>query len=187
MTKRKISILGIADTGKNGTGTKEIDANDVLIWSGVSKQQRAAHGVGFIVHHDKATNLVSTKFISERLLKIGIREGNKINNYRATRSTTTFKCMHHVMTPTQMRIRTPSSKNSRTPSTASRTKKTCTSWEIAMAESEREEHRGQNTLVHTVTTEHHATTAATMYWNCAEHDLIVTNTFFQHRATHIYT
>ncbi|KAL8558305.1 hypothetical protein ACOMHN_059552 [Nucella lapillus] len=77
MTKRRISILVFADTRKKGTGTKDIDANYVLIWSGVSKEQRAAHGVGFIVHHDKATDLVSTEFISERLLKISIREGNK--------------------------------------------------------------------------------------------------------------
>ncbi|KAL8584897.1 hypothetical protein ACOMHN_043534 [Nucella lapillus] len=93
--KGKISILGIADTGKNGTGTKEIDANYVLIWSGVSKQQRAAHGVGFIVHHDKAKNY----------------DHRTPCNYNG----------NHVL-------------------------------EL-----------------------------------CAEHDLIVTNTFFQHRATQIYT
>ena len=81
MTQRKISILGIADTRKKGTGTKEIDDNYVLIWSGVCKEKRAVHGVGFIIQHDKAKNLVNTEFISERLLKISIREGNKINHY----------------------------------------------------------------------------------------------------------
>ena len=79
MTQRKISILGIADTRKKGTGTKEIDANYVLIWNGVSKEKRAAHGVGFI--RKKANNLVSTEFISERLLKISIKEGNKFKHY----------------------------------------------------------------------------------------------------------
>ena len=54
MTQRKISILGIADTRKKGTGTKEIDANYVLIWNGVSKEKRAVRGVGFIIQHDKA-------------------------------------------------------------------------------------------------------------------------------------
>ena len=87
MTQRKISILGIADTRKKGTGTKEIDANYVLIWSGECKEKRAVHGVGFIIQHDKAKKkkkkrtLVNTEFASERLLKISIREGNKINHY----------------------------------------------------------------------------------------------------------
>ena len=66
---------------KEGTGTKEIDASYVLIWSGVCKEKRAVHGLGFIIQHDKAKNLVNTEFISERLLKISIREGNKINHY----------------------------------------------------------------------------------------------------------
>ena len=129
MTQRKISILGIADTRKKGTGTKVIDANYVLIWSGVCKEKRAVHGVGFIIQHDKPKNLVSTEFISERLLKISIREDNKINHYI------------HVMTPTQMRIRTPS-KNSLTPSTTSRNKMTCTSCGVSTAEWEREERHG---------------------------------------------
>ena len=52
MTQGKISMLGITDTRKKGTGTKEIDANYVLIWSGVCKEKRAVHGVGFIIQHD---------------------------------------------------------------------------------------------------------------------------------------
>ena len=53
MTQRKISILGIADTRKKRTGTKEIDAHYVPIWNGVSQEKRAVHGVGFIIQHDK--------------------------------------------------------------------------------------------------------------------------------------
>ena len=81
MTQNKITILGIADTRKKETGTKQIHDNCVLIWSGVRREDRAKHGVGFVIHHEKAKDLVHTEFISERLLKIGIREGNKINNY----------------------------------------------------------------------------------------------------------
>ena len=118
MTQNKITILGIADTRKKETGTKQIHDKFVLIWSGVRREDRAKHGVGFVIHHEKAKDLVDTEFISERLLKIGIREGNK---------TTTFKYMPHAMTPTQMRKRTTSLNNSETPSTTSQKTKTCTS------------------------------------------------------------
>ena len=57
-----------------------------------------------------------------------------------------------------------------------------------MEELEREEHHGQNTLVHTVTTEHHATTMATIYWNSVQRMIsFITNTFFEHRASQVYT
>ena len=76
MTQNKITILGIADTRKKETGTKQIHDNFVFIWSGVKREDRAKHGVGFVIHHEKAKDLVHTEFISERLLNIGIREGN---------------------------------------------------------------------------------------------------------------
>ncbi len=34
MEKKKISVMGLADTRKKGTGTTQIDANFVLVWSG---------------------------------------------------------------------------------------------------------------------------------------------------------
>ena len=58
MEKKKISIMGLADTRKKGTGTKQIDSNFVLIWSGVKEEQRAVHGVSFILHPSVATNIL---------------------------------------------------------------------------------------------------------------------------------
>ncbi|XP_012938807.1 uncharacterized protein LOC106011962 [Aplysia californica] len=81
MTQNKISIMGITDIRKKGTGTKEIHSNVVLIWSGERKDQRAEHSVGFIIHPDKAKEIINTDFISERLIKISIREGKKTTNY----------------------------------------------------------------------------------------------------------
>ena len=49
MTQRKISMLGIADTRKKGTETKEIDANYVLIWNGVNKGKESSTWCRF--HH----------------------------------------------------------------------------------------------------------------------------------------
>ena len=94
--------------------------------------------------------------------------------------------MHHVITPTQMRIRIPSSKNSLTPSTASRNKMTCMSWGISMAGWERTpwtKHLGPHS-------DHR--TPCNCNGNhvlelCAEHDLIVTSISFQPRDTQIYT
>ncbi len=81
MNQHTISILGIADIIKKEQGTKEIHFNFVLLWSGVNEELWAKHGVGFILHPDKAKNLMSIEYISERLIKISIREGNKIINY----------------------------------------------------------------------------------------------------------
>ena len=47
-----------------------------------------------------------------------------------------------------------------------------------MEELEREEHHRQNTLVHTVTTEHHATTMATIYWNSVQRMISLSQTPF---------
>lgn len=76
-----ISVLGITDIRRKGTGTKEIDSDFIFMWCGVNGEQRAAHGVGFIINPYKAKDLVTMEFISERLMKIGIREGNNITNY----------------------------------------------------------------------------------------------------------
>ena len=180
MIQRKIPILGISDTRKKGKGTKEIDSNFVLIWSGVSKEQRAVHGVGFIVHHNKTKDIVNTEYISERIVKVGIREGNKITNYIQVyapcndsysdkekdsffeKLSDTINCIPdvedlYVMGDFNGRVgerRTPWKKHL---GPYSDHKTICN-------------YNGNHVLE-----------------LCAEHELFVTNTFFQHRATQIYT
>ena len=180
MIQHKISILGISDTRRKGKGIKEIDSNFVLIWSGVSKEQRAAHGVGLIIHHDKAKDIVSTDYISERLVKVGIREGNKITNYIQVyapcndsysdeekdsffeKLSDTINCIPdiedlHVMGDFNGRVG-----ERRTPWTR---------------------HLGPHSD-HKTPCNYNGNHVLEL---CAEHDLFVTNTFFQHRATQIYT
>ena len=72
MNKHNVRILGVADTRGKGTGTKEIHKDFVFTWSGVSRDQRAVHGVGFIIHPDKAKDIMSIEPLSERLIKISI-------------------------------------------------------------------------------------------------------------------
>ena len=180
MTQRKISILGIADTRKKGTGTKEIDDNYVLIWSGVCKEKRAVHGVGFIIQHDKAKNLVNTEFISERLLKISIREGNKINHYI------------QVYAPCNDSY-SDEDKDSffeKLSDTINNIKEQDDLYVLG-------DFNGRVGVRRTPWTKHlgpHSDHRTPYNYNgnhvlelCAEHDLIITNTFYQHRETQIYT
>ena len=61
MKKRNIQIMGIADTRTKGNNSKEIHENYVLMDSGVDNTQRATHGVGFVLHPEKAKHIVETK------------------------------------------------------------------------------------------------------------------------------
>eukprot|EP00058_Branchiostoma_floridae_P019766 XP_002605256.1 hypothetical protein BRAFLDRAFT_95912 [Branchiostoma floridae] len=73
--------MGISDCRRKGKGCKEIHSNFVLVWSGVEQNQRATHGVGFILHPDRAKKLSDTVYISERIIKITIRDKDSTTNY----------------------------------------------------------------------------------------------------------
>lgn len=47
--KRKIPILGLADTRTKGQGCKKIHLDYTYIYAGVNVKDRAKHGVGFII------------------------------------------------------------------------------------------------------------------------------------------
>ncbi|CAH1268800.1 Hypp3992 [Branchiostoma lanceolatum] len=81
MNRRRITVMGPADCRRKGKGCKEIHSNNVLIWSGVEQHQRAKHGVAFILHPDTAKNLTDTAYISERVIRMTIREKDRITNY----------------------------------------------------------------------------------------------------------
>ena len=180
MTQSKISILGITDIRKKGTGTREIDSNFVLIWSGVSKEQRAEHGVGFIIHPDKAKELVSMEFISERLIKIGIREGKQTINYIQVyapcndsysdeEKDSFFEQLSDLISsiPDREDLYVMGDFNGRVG-------KRRTPWT---------KHLGPHSD-HRTPCNYNGNHVLEL---CAEHDLIATNTFFQHRASQIYT
>ena len=73
MKKRKIPVLGISDCRLKGYGTKQIQDNYVLTWSGVSTRERAIHGVAFDVQPDRANKVLETDFVSERIVKTRIK------------------------------------------------------------------------------------------------------------------
>ena len=53
MKKWKISVLGISDCPLKGNGTRQIQDNYVLTWSGVNTRERAIHGVAFVMQPDR--------------------------------------------------------------------------------------------------------------------------------------
>ncbi|KAG7489681.1 hypothetical protein JOB18_018062 [Solea senegalensis] len=73
--------MGTSDIIRKGKGCKDIHFNFILTWSGVEPNQRATHGVGIILHLDTANNFSDTVCISERIIKITIREKDSTSNY----------------------------------------------------------------------------------------------------------
>jgi exonuclease III len=60
--KRKIKIIGIADTRFAGRGCNQLHKGYTLIYSGVEVKERAKHGVGFIVHPDTSKKITNIKY-----------------------------------------------------------------------------------------------------------------------------
>ena len=180
MTQRKISIMGLADTRKKGTGTKQIDSNFVLIWSGVRKDQRGVHGVGFIVHPDKAKDILNIEYISERLIKIRVREGKKTTNYiqiyapcNDSYSDEEKDAFYGNLSDTISKIHDS---------------------EDLYVMGDFNGRVGERRMPWTQHLGPHSDHRTPCNYNgnhvlelCAEHDLLVANTFFQHRPSQIYT
>ena len=75
MMKRGISIMGVADVRKKEKNIKLIHNDFVEIWSGVEKRKRANHGIGFIVTPEIAKNITETGYVSERIVWIRVGGG----------------------------------------------------------------------------------------------------------------
>ena len=73
MKKWKIPVLGISDCRLKGNGTKQIQDNYALTWSGVRTRDRAIHAVAFVMQPDRAKNVLETDFVSERIMKIRLQ------------------------------------------------------------------------------------------------------------------
>lgn len=79
MTKANISILGITETKKKGTGIKEIDNGHILIYSGVQETDIAQAGVGCIITKKLARHIKDWQAITERLIRVTL-EGKEDTN-----------------------------------------------------------------------------------------------------------
>ena len=73
MKKWKTSVLGISDCRLKGNGTRQMQDNYVLTWSGVNTRERAIHGVAFIAQPGRAKKVLETDFVSERIVKTRLK------------------------------------------------------------------------------------------------------------------
>lgn len=81
MQKNTIKIMGISDSRRKGKGTKETHSSYVITWSGVQMRQRYVHGVAFILDPTTTKNLLDTEWISERIIKIRVKEQDRVSHY----------------------------------------------------------------------------------------------------------
>ena len=63
----------IPDCRLKGYGTKQIQDNYVLTWSGVNTQEKVIHRVAFVMQPDRANKVLETDFVSERTVKTRIK------------------------------------------------------------------------------------------------------------------
>lgn len=71
--KANLDILVVTETKKKGKGILELENGHILIWSGVKEDQRAAAGVGCILHNDAKNQISKWEAISERILTVELK------------------------------------------------------------------------------------------------------------------
>lgn len=77
MKKHTIQIMGLSDCRKRGQNIQQIHEDYVLIWSGVNTGRRATHGVGFIVHPSIAHLIDKITYVSSRIISVRFKDRNK--------------------------------------------------------------------------------------------------------------
>lgn len=67
--RHKLDICALSETKKKGKGNSKYDTY-ILIYSGKDKNERAASGVGILIHEKFEDRICNTKYINDRLLQI---------------------------------------------------------------------------------------------------------------------
>ena len=99
MKKWKIPVLGISDCHLKGNGTKQLQDNNVLTWSGVSMQERAIHEVAFVMQPNRVNKGLETDIDSGRIVKTRLKYEHRNETKPSCRS------MHYATTPTRKRTK----------------------------------------------------------------------------------
>lgn len=68
-----LEILVIPETKKKGNGILELENDHLLVWSGVEDTKRAQAGIGCILHRDIKEKLNKWEAISERILSVELK------------------------------------------------------------------------------------------------------------------
>ena len=73
--------MGITETKRKGEGTQLLERGHLLIYGGVPREQRAKAGIGCIIHKRHVNKINKWNYINERILtvEIDLDKGNKIS------------------------------------------------------------------------------------------------------------
>ncbi|BFZ26164.1 hypothetical protein BsWGS_29203 [Bradybaena similaris] len=74
MEKTKLKVLGLADIRRKGIGSRRIHKGYMFIYSGSNNSK---NGVGFILHPDVASCVLDIKMISDRIIRIDIKQSER--------------------------------------------------------------------------------------------------------------
>jgi len=180
MKKRNISILGLADTRTKGQGCKRLHQDYTYLYSGVNITEKAKHGVGFIIEKQTAKLILSTDYISERIMKTTIRENGENTTYIQIYSPCNApnndeECEEFYESINETINKIPKGENyfimgdfnARTGYDRNGVE------DYLGCFGDSESQRNEN--------------GCRLLELCNQHDLFITNTYFQHRKSHLYT
>ncbi|XP_072051780.1 uncharacterized protein [Amphiura filiformis] len=165
--------MGISYTRLKGKGMKESHNDYVLIWSGVDKNKRAVHGVGFYLHPELAKNIMEVDYISERIIRLRIQQEKEVttyiqvyapcnDSYSDEDKDTFFEELSDVINSTKNQ-------------------------DMLVVMGDMNGHVGNYLGPHSAPNTSRNYNGQLILELCAQHDLFVTNTFFQHRSSQIFT
>lgn len=173
--KAGLEILAISETKKKGKGRADLTNGHILIYSGVPDSQRAAAGVGCVIHKKLKDQIVAWKNVSERILQVELGNIDEIitvisvygpdENEKAEEKERFWETLTTATEEAKGTIYIAGDFNSRVGKEDIENK--------AIVGRQGEETRNNN--------------GKRMLEFCRLQDLIITNTFFQHKDVHKYT
>lgn len=175
--KEELDILGICETKKKGQGIQEMEGGHLLLYSGVTNEMRAKRGVGCIIRKDHVKNLTKWTFVSDRILKIDMKIGTQEittiiiiygpdENERAASKDEFWEKLTDVSENTTGRLIILGDMNSRV---GKRTGNV------------------SHDVIGKYGEEHTNNNGRRLIDFCLQNELIITNTFYQHKSIHMYT
>ena len=74
MKERKLDVLGLCETRREGKGSITIHDNYKLVWCGLPQEKR--HGVAIVMTEEIAEGITVIEYVNERLLKVTLQMKN---------------------------------------------------------------------------------------------------------------
>lgn len=172
--EEKLDMMGITETKKKGQGEVEMGEGHLLIYSGVDEGTRAKGGVGCIICREHKKFIKSWEAITERILKVemSLRQNTTLiivygpnEDARVAEKDEFWEKMNETVENAKDRIVIIGDLNGRVG------KKDEQSGDVIGTYGEKERNKNGERLINF----------------CIANELIVTNTFYQHKELHKYT